>query len=143
MRTQFVNNSFRNGIFDERFSEILKDIHSPSNCECLAKTRVNCGVWRLLKPQTQTEDAKLQTVQNLTVKAASNVVKLLDKYGEILDQQSMEWATNSLALLGQANRLINNKRKESHKNSISIRSSILWLRHLYHTQNFCMEMLVM
>lgn len=60
----FVNSSFRNGVSDERVSEMMKDIHRPQNCESLIKTRVNAGMWRLLKPQTQTEDAKMQAIQN-------------------------------------------------------------------------------
>lgn len=115
---QFVNRSFRSGICEDRANEITKNIYRPSNCEALIKTRVNGGIWRLLKPQTQTDDSKMQTIQSLNIKASINVVKLLDKEGESLDSESLEWGTNALALLGQANKLLNNKRKESHKQDL-------------------------
>lgn len=111
----FVNMSFRNGVSEDRVAEICKDIHRPSNCDALIKTRVNPGMWRLLKPQTQTEDAKMQAIQNFVIKASVNIVKLLDKESTGLDSQSLEWGTNALALLGQANKFMNNKRKESHR----------------------------
>ena len=108
-----VNGAFRSGITEEKQLEILKDIFRPSNCQALVKTRVNQGIWRLLKPYTQTDDSKLQTIQSLIVKASCNITKLLDKYSdEITD---IEWGTNALVLLGQANKLINCRRKEMHK----------------------------
>lgn len=115
---QFVNNSFRSGVNDDKVSEILKEIHRPSNCESLVKTRVNTAIWRLLKSNSQTEDSKMQAIQNLVIKASINMVKLLDKAGDSLDSQSVEWGANAVALLGQCNKLINNKRKESHKTEL-------------------------
>lgn len=75
----FVNKSFRSGICDERVAEVVKDTLMPANCDTLTKTRVNTGMWRLLKPQTQTDDSKMQMIQNLTVKASINIEKFLDK----------------------------------------------------------------
>lgn len=69
----FVNTSFRNGVSADRILEISKDIHRPQNCEALVKTRVNAGMWRLLKPQTQTDDAKMQAIQNTVIKASINI----------------------------------------------------------------------
>lgn len=60
----------------------------------------------------------MQTIQSLNIKASINFVKLLDKEGERLDSESLEWGTNALALLGQANKLLNCKRKESHKQDL-------------------------
>ncbi|MES9883155.1 MAG: hypothetical protein ABW185_20010, partial [Sedimenticola sp.] len=111
----FINTAFRDGITDERQNEIMKEINRPQNCEALAKTRVNQSIWRLLKPHTQTEDVKMQNVQSLVIKAASNLAKLLDKGGDVLDPEMLEWGTNALGLLGQSNKQINNKRKEAHK----------------------------
>ncbi|XP_053398287.1 uncharacterized protein LOC123560776 [Mercenaria mercenaria] len=111
----FVNRSFRNGVPEETIQEILKEVHRPQNCEALTKTRVNPGMWRLLKAHTQTEDAKMQLIQNCVVKASINIVKLLHKQGDT-DSQAFELGSNALALLGHSNKLINNRRKESHKN---------------------------
>lgn len=133
----FVNNAFRNGISEDKQSEMTKDIHRPSNCDALVKTRVNQGIWRLLKPQTQTDDSKMQGIQTHIIKAAACMTKLLDKCGESLDSQDLEWGTNSLALLGQANKQINNKRKEMHKPDLDPRyhyltsSTLPFTEHLY------------
>ena len=66
---QFVNNTFQDGISDEGQAEILKDICHPSNCDALIKTKVNQSIWRLLKPHTQTDDVKMQSIQNNIIKA--------------------------------------------------------------------------
>ena len=41
----------------------------------LAKTTVNQPIWRLLKPHTQTDDVKMQSIQNNIIKAAINLNK--------------------------------------------------------------------
>lgn len=114
----FINNAFRNGISDEKQSDLFKYIHRPSNTESLQKTRVNQCIWRLLKAQTQTEDSKMQTIQNLMIKASICLTKLLDKHAESFDSDDIKLATNSLALLGQSNKLINTRRKETHKGDL-------------------------
>ncbi|XP_060585227.1 uncharacterized protein LOC132741147 [Ruditapes philippinarum] len=131
----FVNNSFRNGIADDSLSNIVKEIHRPVNCESLVKTKVNGCIWRLLKPQSQSDDVKFQAIQNVVVKAAINITKLLDKEGEKLDTQSIEWGTNALALLGQSNKLINNKRKECHRSDLDPRYYPLTSASLPFTEN--------
>ena len=60
----------------------------------------------------------MQTIKNLVIKASVNIVKLLDKESGALDSQSVEWGANVVALLGQCNKLINNKHKESHKSDL-------------------------
>ena len=54
------------------------------------KTRVNQGIWRLLKTQTQTDDSKMQDIQNLVVKASSCITKLLDKCEESLESEDVD-----------------------------------------------------
>lgn len=78
---------------DERITEIMKDIHKPQICESLTKTRVYAGICRLLKPQTQTDGALMQSFQNGIIKASINVEELLDKEVEALDGLSIEWNT--------------------------------------------------
>ena len=46
----------------------------------------------------------MQCIQNLVVKVSASIVKLLDKGGESLDSQNIDWGTSALALLGQANK---------------------------------------
>ena len=114
----FVNSTFRDGISDDRQNDLIKDTHRPNNCDALVKTKVNQSIWRLLKPQTQTDDVKMQSIQNNIIKASINITKLLDQAGESLGTSNVELGTNALGLLGQANKLINNKRKECHKNDL-------------------------
>ncbi|KAH3883377.1 hypothetical protein DPMN_007332 [Dreissena polymorpha] len=45
----FVNSSFRNALSDDIMNELLKEVHRPENCDVLVKTRVNQGIWRLLR----------------------------------------------------------------------------------------------
>ena len=91
---EFINQSFRNGIIDDKQTELFKDIHHPSNCSALVKTRVNQGLWRLLKATTQTDDSKIQTMQNVIVKAAACLSKLVDKNGGVFDSQDREVPTH-------------------------------------------------
>ena len=73
-----VNSFFREGISDEKFNELMKDIHRPENCTSLTKTRVNQLIWDLLCLQTRSYDSGIQQHQFTVVKAACNVVKLLN-----------------------------------------------------------------
>lgn len=113
-----VNNSFKIGLTDEKQSELIRDIHRPQNCDSLVKTRVNQGVWRLLKMHTQADDSRMQAIQDLIVKATSNIVKLVDKNGEKFDSEDMNWSSNAIALLGQTNKMINTRRKELHRSDL-------------------------
>ncbi len=61
----FINVTFREGISDEKQSDILKNIQRPVNCDSLVKTRVNSSIWRLLKPHTQSEDVKMQLCKTI------------------------------------------------------------------------------
>ena len=117
----FVNSAFREGISDEKQTELVKEIHRPSNCNALVKTTVNQPIWRFLKPQTQTDDVKMQGIQNNVIKAAINFTKILNICGETMGQNMVELGTNALALLGQSNKQINNKRKEFHKSDLDVK----------------------
>ncbi|XP_060552708.1 uncharacterized protein LOC132713987 [Ruditapes philippinarum] len=81
------------------------------------------------------DDVKFQAIQNVVVKAAINISKLLDKEGEKLDTQSIEWGTNALAFVGQSNKLINNKRKECHRSDLDPRYYPLTSASLPFTEN--------
>ena len=85
------------------------------------KTKVNQSIWRLLKPNTQTDDVKMQTIQNNVIKAMVNITKMLNEGGETLGSSMIELGINALGLLGQRNKLINNKRKEFHKADLDVK----------------------
>lgn len=112
---ELVNDAFREGMSDDQYQNIIKDIHRPENCPSLKETKVNPGVWSVLRQHTQMEDSKLRGIQNCFVKAACNLVKILDTCAESFDQQSLELGMNAVALLGQANKWLNCRRKEYHK----------------------------
>jgi len=121
---KFVNSSFRNELSDDKMNELLKEVHRPENCEALVKTRVNQGIWRLLRAQVQYDDNKMQSVQELLVKAASNITKSVDILANSTENPSVacskaiDLSTNAIALLGQTYRNINIRRKELHKSSL-------------------------
>ena len=102
----------------KRKNELLKDIHRPANTEALVRTRVNQGIWRLLKPSTQYEDNNMQQIQDLIVKATANIVKLTHKTAATQDSEDFDRVTDAIALLGQANKQINLRRKELHKSDL-------------------------
>ena len=95
------------------YAELTKNIHRPENCFALKETRVNAGVWSVVKPQTQTQDSKARVVQNSIIKASCNIAKLLDKAAPVLDKQMLDWGSTAIAVLGQANKWLNVRRKES------------------------------
>lgn len=110
-----INATFREGMPDDIYNEVIKGINRPENCFALKETRVNAGVWSVLKPQTQTEDSKMRGIQNAICKAGSNFAKLLDKGEQHFDKEMKEWGSTALALLGKANIWINTRRRELHK----------------------------
>lgn len=110
-----VNNAFREGMPDDVFSELSKNINRPANCDSLKETRVNQGVWNVLKPNTQTEDSKLRGIQNAIVKATINVSKMVDAGANQFTQKMLDWGTDAIVILGQANKWLNIRRKDLHK----------------------------
>ncbi|MCG8078810.1 MAG: hypothetical protein JAY75_21550 [Candidatus Thiodiazotropha taylori] len=74
-----INSTFREGMPDETYNEIIKKINRPENCFALKETRVNAGVWSVLKPQTQTEDSKMRGIQNAFCKAGCNLANLINQ----------------------------------------------------------------
>lgn len=116
-----INELFREGLNDDYFNELLKSIKRPENCKSLIKTRVNQAMWSILNPDTRNCDAKFQVIQSAVIKASVNLTKLASKLNEmdtdIVEglQSLITLATDSLALLGHTNKLINVKRKELHR----------------------------
>ena len=106
-----VNTAFRDGMPDDVYNEFTKKINQLGNCVSLKETRVNQGVWSVLKPYTQTEDS----YQNAVVKATVNVTKMVHTGASTFDQKLMEWGTDAIAILGQANKWLNVRRKDLHK----------------------------
>lgn len=114
-----VNKVFREGISDDKFQKLLKETHRPDNCDSLVKTRVNNLVWNLLSPQIHTIDSNMQKIQEAMIKAAIIFTKLLSVNASILHETQIEAGTDALGLLGQANKLLNLRRKELHKSNLN------------------------
>lgn len=110
-----VNEAFREGMADEMHQDMIKKIHRPSNCESLKETKVNPGVWSVLRQHTQSEDSKLRGIQNCMIKAACNIVKVINKQANKFDQETLQLSMNAIGLLGQGNKWLNARRKEYHK----------------------------
>ena len=74
---------------------LQKNINQLGNCVSLKETRVNQGVWSVLKPYTQTEDS----YQNAVVKATVNVTKMMHTGASTFDQKLMDWGTDAIAIM--------------------------------------------
>ena len=122
---EMVNSLFRQGIPEEKFSELIKSIDRPENCEALTKTRVNQLIWDLLSDFTKSEENRIQFRQNIIVKAACLVTKLLDRLNSLkkdgmdIPQDLIEMGTGAVGLLGHCNKSINLGRREMHKCDLS------------------------
>ena len=60
----------------------------------------------------------MQQIQDLIVKATANIVKLTHKTAATQDSEDFDRVTDAIALLGQANKQINLRRKELHKSDL-------------------------
>ena len=92
---EVVNNAFCEGMADDTYNELVKLIYRPGNCQTLKKTRVNQGVWSVLKATTQTEDSKL-SVQNALVKATTNIVKIMDYCAWPIDAATLDLVAGAI-----------------------------------------------
>ena len=118
---EIVNEAFREGMSEDTFQAMNKEIHRPINCDSLKETKVNSAVWSVLRQHTQTEDSKLRGIQNCMVKATCNIVKVLEKEANKFEEKSLDMAMNAIWLLGQGNRWLNSRRKEYHKRDMDPR----------------------
>ena len=79
-------------------------------------------MWDLLSLQTRSHDSVVQNRQFMVIKAACNIVKLVDKLDKMKSsndsddlQNCIDLGINSLGLLGHYNRQTNIKRRDFHK----------------------------
>jgi hypothetical protein len=114
-----VTELFRNGIDEERYKDLVKDENNarPENCEGLVTVLTNQMIWDGLSPSARTNDKKLQNVATSVIKAATILVKTVNKmaileqeapkYGELIDS-----CQDVLALLGHTNKQLNFMRRD-------------------------------
>ena len=129
----FVDKSFLLGVSQEVVNGITNDLHRPENCHSLTKTRVNPGIWKLLKNHTQVNDNQMQGIQTLIVQTGMLIVQYLQTQAPA-EKKLVELGSNAIALLGQANHLINNNRKEAHRPDLDSRYSGLTSPNLPYTE---------
>lgn len=136
-----VNELFRNGIEDERYSELVKDEQNarPENCDSLVVVKTNHLIWDAISQGARTNDKKLQNVETSVIKAATILVKSVnkmailerehEKYGELIEN-----CNDVLALLGHSNRQINLLRRDLMKPEIKTEYAHLCTHSLPFTQ---------
>jgi hypothetical protein len=108
-----LNELFRKGIEDERYSELVKDEQNarPENFDSLVVVKTNQLIWDAISQGARTNDKKIQNVDTSVIKAATILVKKVnkkamlepehEKYGELIEN-----CNDVLALLGHSNRQI-------------------------------------
>ncbi|XP_045188719.2 uncharacterized protein LOC123546483 [Mercenaria mercenaria] len=121
-----VHDLFRNGIEEERYSELVKDEINcrPENCESLVVVKTNPCIWDGISQNNSYQyDKKLQNIETSVVKAGTILAKAVnkmavleqehEKYGELIEN-----CNDVLALLGHSNKQINMFRRDLMKPEI-------------------------
>ena len=118
------------GLTSEKLSEEVltktqNRYNRPENGECLSTTKANHLIWDKLKPETRSNDIKLQRVQCTLVKGVTPMVSIVEKLleakdkvpkGDALDVPGLtRGVTDAIALIGAANFELNMRRRENIK----------------------------
>ncbi|XP_070563491.1 uncharacterized protein [Ptychodera flava] len=120
---KIINALFRDGISDDKYNDLIKKFNRPENCDGLTSVRVNQLIWDIIRPETRSLDTKFQSVQASLVKGAICITQLVCELAKLKDSPSdkidlgklMDLGTDSLALLGNTNRLLNLRRRDCMK----------------------------
>lgn len=102
---------------DHKLQEKMNRIACPQNCEALTKVKVNQLIWDNLSANVRSQDLCMQKVQTSLIKgitgvvlATNNVLGCLDSIPEGRDL--IQSLSDSIAMLANANKEINMRRKE-------------------------------
>jgi hypothetical protein len=115
-----VNVVFQEGLTEEVWTNMSKEVHRPENCSGLTRVRTNSVIWDNLTADVQKLDSKLQKVQDSICKAGSILTYILQEadsnseLGAMLISKGME----AMGFLGHANANINFRRREVMKPQI-------------------------
>jgi len=116
-----VTELFRNGIDEDRYSELVKDENNgrPANCDGLVVTQTNQMIWEAMSPVARSSDKKMQNIETSVVKSATILTKVVEKMakmeGELKNDnfsKLIDDCNDALALMGHANKQINLTRKD-------------------------------
>ena len=67
----------------------MESIHRPKNVEMLTVPKTNGQVWKELKPATKELDLSFQKIQNMTNKAMTPILPLMDAMKEKRDKKAL------------------------------------------------------
>ena len=121
---KIVHGLMREKLSDEVLTETQNRYNRPENCDCLTTTKVNHLIWDKLKPDTRSNDIKLQRVQSNLVKGLIPVVSIVQRLVDARDKIPKDAldvaglirvATDAIALIGAANFEINMRRRDNIK----------------------------
>ncbi|XP_070537626.1 uncharacterized protein [Ptychodera flava] len=123
---EIINGLFRDGIPEEKFTDLSKKFDRPENFESLTTVRVNQLVWDIIRPETRTMDTKFQVIQTSLVKGSTALVKLVQELAKVNTesgsqpdiQKLLDLGTDALALFGYTNRLLNLRRRDCMKHDL-------------------------
>ena len=113
-----VNELFTNGLDEDHYTKMTKDIARPENCDGLTVVKMNQMIWDAVLPPARTADRKLQQIEETVIKSATIMVKVVNSLAGMEDQADkdignvIDNCNDAVALLGHANRQINMARKD-------------------------------
>jgi hypothetical protein len=115
-----INKVFREGLNDERYQSMMKEIARPQNCEALCKIKVNPLIWNIISAQTRTVDIQFQHLHNSVIKGPILIAQMIDMICKSKNHTSdvIEKGMDALALFGQANKQLVMRRRDALKPDI-------------------------
>ena len=115
---------------DDKLKEKLTACLAPKNCASIVSARVNAEIWDKLSTQTKSRDVKSQRTQNALVGAIAGITVTADtlvrasRSGDSLSNADMASTLTSLvdalALLGNVNLDLNQRRRDDQRGDINI-----------------------
>ena len=112
-----VNSLLTKGMADDKLQEKMNRIACPQNCEALTKVKVNQLIWDNLSANVRSQDLRMQKVQTSLIKGITGIVLATNKVHGCLDsipegRDLIQSLSDSIAMLANANKQINMRRKE-------------------------------
>ena len=102
---------------DDKLQEKMNRIACTQNCEALTKVKVNQLIWDNLSANVRYQDLRMQKVQTSLIKGITGVVLTTNKVLGCLEsipegRDLIQILSDSIAMLSNANREINMRRKK-------------------------------
>ena len=112
-----VNSLLTKGMADDKLQEKMNRIACPQNCEALTKVKVKQLIWDNLSANVRSQHLRMQKVQTSLIKGITGVVLATNKVLGCLDsipegRDLIQSLSDSIAMLANANKEINMRRKE-------------------------------